>query len=129
MGNLVSNQKMLGRITEVKELVNSIYVLEREAAKKSKEFLIKALSLNGGKIEFHTYDEDGYQTDDNSFCVPYDGGNHPEYASNCFSNVESVFMEDKDIFLEIEDCDEYPLENIDGRVLCEMCLFINENLF
>ena len=45
--------------------------------------------------------------------VPYDGGNHPEYNSNCFSQVKSVYLKDNDIYLEIEETDEYSIDNID----------------
>ena len=51
-------------------------------------------------------------SDDNMLCVPYDGGNHPEYASNCNSRLNSVYLKDGEIFLDIEDCDEYEIDRI-----------------
>lgn len=45
--------------------------------------------------------------------VPYDGGNHPEYNSNCFSQVKAVYLKGNDIYLEIEETDEYSIDNID----------------
>ena len=51
-------------------------------------------------------------TETDGVSVMYDGGNHPEYASNAFSSVYSVFMKDGDIYLETEDCDQYDIENI-----------------
>lgn len=51
-----------------------------------------------GPIEFD-YDNDEYVT------VIYDGGNHPEYASNAFSQVNRVYMKNNDIYVETEDSD------------------------
>lgn len=51
-------------------------------------------------------------TETDGVCVMYDGGNHPEYASNAFSSVYSVFMKDGNIYLETEDCDQYDIDNI-----------------
>ena len=45
--------------------------------------------------------------------VPYDGGNHPEYNSNCFSQVNAAYLKGNDIYLNIDETDEYSIENID----------------
>ena len=45
--------------------------------------------------------------------VPYDGGNHPEYNSNCFSQVNAVYLKGNDIYLDIDETDEYSIDNID----------------
>lgn len=37
--------------------------------------------------------------------VAYDGGNHPEYASNVFSEVERVYVREDRLFVETEDAD------------------------
>ena len=52
-------------------------------------------------------------SEENMMSVPYDGGNHPEYASNCFSNVNSVYLKNDTIYLDIEDCDEYEIDRVD----------------
>lgn len=44
--------------------------------------------------------------------VTYDGGNHPEYAANPYSNVERVYLNNDNIYLDTEDCSGYALENI-----------------
>lgn len=51
--------------------------------------------------------------DDNMMSVSYDGGNHPEYASNVFSMVYSVYLKNGEIFLNIQDCDEYEIDRVD----------------
>ena len=58
-------------------------------------------------------------------CVSYDGGNHPEYASNCFSSVYGVSLNKHgQIILHTEDCDEYPVENISVDELYGVCDFV-----
>lgn len=58
-------------------------------------------------------------------CVPYNGGSHPEYASNCFSNVYSVSLDKKgNIVLEIEDCGEYGIEEVPTEQVYDLADFI-----
>ena len=58
----------------------------------------------------------------------YDGGNHPEYAANPFSIIYRVkSFGDDDIRLDIEDTDDYPLENISTLELYYLCLYISDN--
>ena len=45
--------------------------------------------------------------------VPYDGGNHPDYNSNCFSQVNAAYLKGNDIYLDIDETDEYSIDNID----------------
>lgn len=45
-------------------------------------------------------------------CVTYDGGRHPEYDANPFSNVERVYLNNGNIYLDTQDCSGYALENI-----------------
>lgn len=40
-----------------------------------------------------------------SISVNYDGGNHPEYGSNVFSEVERVYVREDRLFVETEDAD------------------------
>ena len=60
--------------------------------------------------------------------VPYDGGNHPEYASNCFSDVLSVYCKDDCIYLETEDCKNYGIENINTENLYYLVQSIKQTL-
>lgn len=60
-----------------------------------------------------------------SVCVPYNGGNHPEYASNCFSNVYKVSLDERgDIILCIEDCEEYDLVEVPTENVFDIANFI-----
>ena len=106
----------------------AVVELENKALSECMGFLKGLLALNGGEIQFHEYDEEGVQIDFNSFCVSYDGGNHPEYNSNCFSEVRSVYIKDGEIYLNIEDSDEYSIKNVSDREIIELCLYIYSDL-
>ena len=54
-------------------------------------------------------------SEENMISVSYDGGNHPEYASNCFSNVNSVYLKNDVIYLDIDDCDEYEIDRVNSE--------------
>ena len=45
--------------------------------------------------------------------VAYDGGNHPEYNSNVFSEVKAIFKKRGKLYLDIEDDSAYPIERLD----------------
>lgn len=49
--------------------------------------------------------------------VSYNGGRHPEYASNCYSTVYGVFLKNDKLYLNIEDCDEYPANEVTAEEL------------
>lgn len=91
----------------------------KEASKKYYECVeikrkIKEVSIKTIKAVLSKADGNSVEIDDvNMMSVPYDGGNHPEYASNCYSRLNSVYLKDGGIFLDIEDCDEYEIERID----------------
>lgn len=53
--------------------------------------------------------------------VAYDGGNHPEYASNVFSEVNGVFIKNGKWYLDIEDDSEYPIERLSLGELKSVC--------
>lgn len=78
--------------------------IRREVNEVSLETIKAVLSkAEGNSVEI---------SEDNMMYVPYDGGNHSEYASNCFSMVNSVYLKDGEIFLDIEDCDEYEIARV-----------------
>lgn len=56
-----------------------------------------------------------YGGDNQEECVniSYDGGNHPEYASNVFSELISVSLNNKgEVTFEIEDSCDYSIEDV-----------------
>ena len=63
---------------------------------------------------------------DYSITVAYDGGNHPEYASNVFSTVESVLIKDNDIYVDTED-GRISVDCLSTEELYDICSYIDEN--
>jgi hypothetical protein len=102
-------------------LYDTIAPTQREIRQKCETYIKKVLAEHGGSLDC---------TDsDNMVSVTYDGGNHPEYASNAFSMVEGVYLDKNgDIVLQIEDCSEYPLENINWDEVYDVAAFIHENI-
>lgn len=84
------------------------------------EFLTNKLRENNNKLSWNCCEIGEY------VCVCYNGGNHPEYASNVFSSVEGVFIEDNNIYFHIEDDDKYSIEDINTMELLDVCTYIVE---
>ena len=61
--------------------------------------------------------------------IAYDGGRHPEYNSNVFSEVNGVFIKGGKFYVDIEDDSEYPLESLSLGELKSVCdAIINDML-
>lgn len=61
---------------------------------------------------------------ENQISCNYHGGNHPEYASDCFSTIEGVYIEDGMIYLRIEDCDSYEIDELSTDEVFELCDYV-----
>jgi hypothetical protein len=99
---------------ETYEMLDGLMVRLRNECKK---YLETKLNDHHGNIKFSDMDD--------SVCVTYDGGNHPEYASNAFSEVHGVFRRGNKIYLNTEDCDEYEIDRVDTLDLFGVCDFIS----
>lgn len=64
-----------------------------------------------------------------SVCVNYDEGNHPDWASNVFSTVYSIFIKDNHIYLDISDCEKYDINNLTICELYNVCTFIDKHVY
>ena len=94
------------------ELFESIQPVREQIRKRCISYLKRVLKKREGK-SILLYDEDGDAIDDEYVTVTYDGGRHPEYDSNAFSNVGAVYLDEKgNIMLDTDDCDEYEIDNI-----------------
>ena len=108
---------------KAKKLFNNIVNIHKEIRKESEKYIRTILDKNNGNIIFDDYDV--------LECVSivYDGGNHPEYATNAFSVVNGVFLNDKgNICFSIEDCDEYNIENVNWDDVFDVAMFMYEVL-
>lgn len=65
---------------------------------------------------------------DVSTSISYDGGNHPEYASDCFAQIESIEWDNKcnDVLIHTEHGDMYICDcNVDDVfTIAELVLFL-----
>lgn len=94
--------------------------LGRKLKRESLTYL-KELCEENGTINFEVLDI--------CVAVTYDGGNHPEYASNAFSDVIDVHLDEYgNVELCIEDCDEYETDRIDDGELSCLAMEIYEAL-
>ena len=105
--------------SEIKEKVASIIPTIKEVRKESIEYLREVVKENNGYFDLTEYDDFG------SVCVTYDGGNHPEYASNAFSTVQAVKLDEGKLVLETEDTDWYDTEDVETFELYGVADFIN----
>lgn len=77
-------------------------------------------------------DEDGEPIGGDMVCVTYDGGRHPEYASNAFDIVRGVYLKYHEgrketlIMLDTDDDDEYYIGNIEIGEIYGVALFLYE---
>lgn len=111
-------------IKEANDLFDQFIPMQNEIRKKSEEYIKSVLQEHPDGIIFDDYPVS------NGITVNYDGGNHPEYASNCFSTVYGVYLDkDGDVILDTEDCDVYPLENLDWDEVYTVADYIDKEIF
>ena len=83
--------------------------IESKVRKAGLEIIKAAVDENEGHLSLRTiYEENDYE---DSVCVTYDGGNHPEYA-NPYSLVNALYDKDGKIAIDCEDCDEYYFDSV-----------------
>lgn len=101
-----------------KKLLKILPQLRKECV----EFLTNKLRENNNKLSWDCCKIGKYVS------VCYDGGRHPEYASNVFSSVDGVFIEDNKIYLDTEDDSKYPIDNVTTTELLDVCTYIVEHV-
>jgi hypothetical protein len=98
---------------KVNQLLKEIKPIRAEINKRCIAYLKRVLKkAENHRIGFYD-EENGEYIGGEVVCVTYDGGNHPEYASNAFSTVNGVFINRRGVIsLNIEDCSDYELEDV-----------------
>lgn len=93
----------------VYELLEKIAPMKKEIMERCLAYIEEQLKkAKDNSISFR--DEDNEPIKGMSVVVTYDGGNHPEYAANPYSEVYGVYMKNGKIYIDCEDCDEYNIE-------------------
>ena len=96
-----------------------------EALKKMRKDCIAYLKY---VLKFYGEVKFNFDYDEQNICISYDGGNHPEYASNCYSTVYRVYRgNDGEICLEIEDSSAYELDRVSTEDLVCICEAIQDS--
>lgn len=104
------------------KISDKYFKLKNQLREECIKYLFKQLNYkkHNGTIIFTRPDIDY------SLSVVYDGGSHPEYASNAFSFIESIYIEDNKIYLSIDDCSAWSIDNCSTDELYDICSFIDE---
>lgn len=80
------------------------------------EVLGKVAKDCGGILETILSNVDGNRVEieeENAISVSYDGG-------DCFSSVKAVYIENGEIYLNVDDCDAYPISSISTSELFQI---------
>lgn len=105
------------------ELANEWISLQGKVRKECIKFLKKTLKGNDNHLDWDDDDLDA------SISVGYNGGNHPEYASNMYSTVSGIDLDENgDITLDIEDDPRYYIDDVSTEDLYYVCDFVDNIL-
>lgn len=66
---------------------------------------------------------------DEGYCDPtimYDGGNHPEYATNLLSTVDGFYIQNEIVIFDIEDDPQYDESRVITSDIIDLCEMIIE---
>lgn len=66
---------------------------------------------------------------DEGYCDPtivYDGGHHPEYATNVFSTVDGFYVQNEIVIFDIEDDPRYDESRVNTEDIINLCEMIIE---
>ena len=105
------------------ELWEQMYPMKKEVKERSMQYILDELHKNKNIIPFT--DEDGEFWGGNAICVTYDGGRHPEYAANPYSDVKGIVKRGGDVIVETQD-GEMNLESLSWDEIFSLADFIHE---
>ena len=105
---------------EIDEYYEKIVALRDKCLTDIRDYL---KGIKGNSISF--------ENEEDAISVSYNGGNHPEYASNAYSLVKRVYFDEnwdmpmtKGIFLDIEDTDWYSVMELRTAEIIELYEYI-----
>lgn len=110
-------------LANAEKLYSSINDSFDKIRKECENYIKSVLDAHDGNIDFDDYDVDYY------ISVVYDGGNHPEYASNAFSTVNGVFINKRGVIsLNTEDCSDYELEDVSWEEVYDIAEYLKDDI-
>lgn len=120
------DKKVLKKMDKASSLLGKMVAVRDEVLSYCMEYLSSLVSDMGGCIRL--VDDDGSYFGNQYVSVCYDGGGHPEYASNVFSSVRSVFSEGGKLWLDIEDDGKYPISNLSFDEVVDVAFYVRDVL-
>lgn len=101
-----------GAFEDTKNFMEMVYDRSVEVKNSCEDYLKVMLEKEDKKkISFIDGDGDPYFGD--VLYVEYDGGSHPEYAANPFSQVRAIYLNEKGkLVVDIEDCSDYEFDRL-----------------
>ena len=100
------------------------YKVQNQLRNDCVDYLIRKLEENGNHIDWDDKDLDC------SVTISYNGGNHPEYASNLYSTLTGIDLDENgNITFDIEDCSEYDVDDVSTDELYYVCDFLEGEYF
>ena len=105
------------------ETMDAWIVMNSKLYNDCKEYIINALKDEPEQqIIFDRTYNDEYVT------VSYDGGNHPEYDSDCFADVYAVKLIDGEVYLDLEYNSKYSIDRINAEHLYDVADMVRTHL-
>lgn len=102
--------------------INAAYDALSKARTSCTEYITEKVKECGGEIVFDTdYDAENIN-------IMYDGGNHPEYASNCFSFLTRAYINGDSLTFEIEDSNDYDVDRVNTDDLMAIAEAIHDSV-
>lgn len=102
--------------------IDAAYKALSKARTSCEDYITEKVKECGGEIVFDT------DYDDENINVMYDGGNHPEYASNCFSCLTRAYINDGGLTFEIEDSNDYDVDRVATEDLMGIAMAIHDSV-
>jgi hypothetical protein len=99
------NTKIKNASSKLDKAIINLECVLNESAKVFKKYVKTILTEVDDNIEV--------DTECFNFCVTYDGGRHPEYDANPFSQIERIYLKDGKIYVETEDADGLSFDDLD----------------
>lgn len=88
--------------------------MQGQVRKKCIEYLIRVLKEHNNELDWTDSDFEYLVS------CPYNGGGHPEYASNIFSTIYGV---------KLGENDKYEIEDVDTAYVYDLCGYIENVVF
>lgn len=132
MGNQNYTAQEIAMVKHIDEFFQKSTEMREECLDYIKAF-VRKYGEQTTETTYHLYlfDDDKQDYIGGAISCTYDGGNHPEYDTNAFSTINAVMLNNNNISLCTEDCEDYDIYNINTSeviTLAEHLLEVKEYL-